>query len=187
MEEKPIPKADESPPQKAADGKKGLLGGKVKKKNIELLIAVLLGVVAIVIYFSTFTSCSDKGTGGNSGEYVETLTKQLSATLGKIKGAGKVSVLITFEDSGETIYATNDEKLVETVTDGNKTTTETTEKSTVVIVGGKPLVERVLEPKVKGVLIVAEGGSDARVKVDLIRATQVALSVSANLIEVFAA
>ncbi|MFO7154640.1 MAG: stage III sporulation protein AG, partial [Caldicoprobacter oshimai] len=49
----------------------------------------------------------------------------------------------------------------------------------------KPLVIKEMEPEIKGVIVIAEGAKDIRVKLDLIRAVQTALGVSPQQVEVF--
>ncbi len=42
-----------------------------------------------------------------------------------------------------------------------------------------------MEPEIKGVIVIAEGARDVRVKLDLIRAVQTALGISPQQVEVF--
>lgn len=52
--------------------------------------------------------------------------------------------------------------------------------------GGKPVILKEIEPKVKGVVVVAQGANDARVKLELYKAVMTLLGVESSDIEIFA-
>ena len=88
----------------------------------------------------------------------------------KIAGVGKVEVLITYEDKGRVIVEKDEsvsEELVQEADSGGGTRTTTTSKNEEKAVYGNsenPYVVLELSPKVKGVLVVAEGGGNLSVK-----------------------
>jgi stage III sporulation protein AG len=100
----------------------------------------------------------------------DSLEKQLQAILQKIAGVGKVEVLITYEDKGRVIVEKDEsvsEELVQEADSGGGTRTTTTSKNEEKAVYGNsenPYVVQELSPKVKGVLVVAEGGGNLSVK-----------------------
>jgi len=117
----------------------------------------------------------------------EALAASLQALLTQVRGVGEVRVAVRLEGSTESDFAVN------TVT-GNKTTqekdrnggsrtiTEVSNNGQVVLVrDGRgqevPVVERERAPRVAGVLVVAEGAADPRVRLALSRAVEVALAV----------
>ena len=80
-------------------------------KNKEIIIAAVLGCIALIIFFSNFTgsgSSSSDSSGGtfSTEEYVTNLENKLSKILTKVDGAGKVSVMITVESGMEIVTAT---------------------------------------------------------------------------------
>ena len=51
--------------------------------------------------------------------------------------------------------------------------------------GSKPIILKEVEPEIKGVIIIAQGAEDVRVKMELMRAVQVALGIKPSQVEVF--
>ncbi len=115
------------------------------------------------------------------------LGKKLCEMLKQVEGAGRVEVSVRLSGSTRSEYAVN-------ATTGNKTTQEkdqsggartTTEDSgSQQLVmnrsgsgGEQPVIEREVAPQIAGVLVVAEGAVDARVKAKIFAAAQVALGV----------
>lgn len=97
------------------------------------------------------------------------LEEQLVEILGQIDGAGRVSVTLTYADSGQMEYAVNVNSTLrqtEEQTDGEKDTSlEEVQSREVVLVDGnrEALVQREVGPRVQGVLVVADGAGDANV------------------------
>lgn len=171
---------------------------KVKKiKNIEVIICIILIAVILLLYGVVREAKKKKEDGGQSSVNVVEITAdaaaELSEILSQIKGAGKVKVLITYDGSPETVYAydTATNTVVREDNSGGSTiVTTTTEETSVpvfVTVDGvkKPLVTKELSPKIKGVVIVAEGASDIGVRLQLMRAAAAALDIKENIIEIF--
>ncbi len=165
------------------------------KKSLEFVIAVIVVAVIAAIYLSTLSEPSNTGSGGAnkselSEEAEETETK-LGRILSQIKGAGKVEVMITYETGPEIVPAMNvSNQSSSAVSSGSGTNNESqTENSTPVTVqqqsGSEPLVIVEKQPKVRGVVVVAEGADDLRVKLALQQATKTVLDVSLDNIDVF--
>ena len=108
--------------------------------------------------------------------YVTNLEERLSKTLSKVKGAGKVSVIITVESGMETVLAS---KIITT-----ETPTGTEVEETPLIVNGKTVVVKELYPKIVGVLIVAEGANNISVMNKIQQATISLLDIQLNQIEI---
>ena len=51
--------------------------------------------------------------------------------------------------------------------------------------GSKPIILKEVEPEIRGVIIISEGANDIRVKMELMKAVQVALGIKPNQVEVF--
>ncbi|MGE5631927.1 MAG: stage III sporulation protein AG [Caulobacteraceae bacterium] len=132
----------------------------------------------------------------NSGsEYLKGLENQLSTILSKIQGAGKVSVMITLQSGAEIIPA-KDQSVSDKVTNekdtdgGTRTINEKTTDDKVVFAaaqGGnsKPLVIKEINPEIKGVIVVAEGAKDAKVKLKISEAVQTVLDIPAYRVTVY--
>lgn len=116
----------------------------------------------------------------------ESLSGKLQEMLAEIEGAGKVKVTVRLAASAREDYAIN-------TTTGRKTTqekdqgggtrviTENTDTNQLVLIRGgsgeTPVVEQERAAQVAGVLVVADGARDPRVKARLFQAVRVALGV----------
>ena len=145
-----------------------------KKGNT--LIYILLAVGFLLI--TAGSSLKNTGKTLTENEVVSenpevSLESRLESILSKIKGAGKVSVMITTEDGGEKTFGY----------DGSGK-----EKSIVILNrsgGDEALVSKENPPSIRGIIIVAEGGGDSKVKEKLINAAKTVLGIAPHKIEVF--
>ena len=120
------------------------------------------------------------------------LEARLEQTLSRIRGAGQVRVLITYETGGEKVTATvstTDESLTQTQSGEaplSRQLRETVQPATVTgEEGQEAIVLYEKEPQVRGVLVVAEGAGDPSVRLDLQRAVQAVTGAPLKAIEVF--
>jgi len=166
------------------------------KSNRKLEILIYAGVVllAVGLYFS--------GTGGKAEPASaaaqtqpaakDDLEQKLIRVLSRIRGAGRVEVLITYETSSEIVPATvsqTDESL-STGGSGAGSRSEqlraVTQPATLTSGGVQtPIVLLEKEPVVRGVIVVAEGAANPMVRLDLQRAVKVVTGVPISCIEVF--
>lgn len=138
---------------------------------------------------------TDNQGNDSKSDSVTELENRLIEILGKIQDAGKVSVMITLK-SGSEIIPAKDESITDKTTDekdvegGTRAINEKNTSDQVVFMndqGGtsKPLVLKEINPDIKGVIIVAEGANDPRVKLQLTEAVQTVLDVPAYRVSVF--
>lgn len=175
------------------------------KGNRKLEIALYGGVIlAVLLLYAGGFSKSDERTKTQSAQETASgaqeltlseaaLEQKLASVLSCIRGAGRVEVMVTYETGAEIITAmstnTNSDSS-ETREDGRSSsstqTTESTEPATVAgSDGDEPIVLLERQPVVRGVIVVAEGAADVRVKLDLQRAVQAVLNIPLAKIEVF--
>lgn len=121
------------------------------------------------------------------------LQSELEKILANIEGCGKVSVMVTFEEDGEVVYAVNEDvsrrnSLEEDTQGGVRKQLDWDSRGQLVIVqtSGKEeaVVVKVIKPKVRGVLVVATGAGNPLVREKLIHAIQGVLAVPAYRITV---
>ena len=102
--------------------------------------------------------------------------------------------MITFNGATELVLATQkDEKTSKSTnssTSGASNSTETTTVSTEPILitengSTNPIVLMEILPEIKGVIVVAQGADNVKVKLDLLKAVQALLTVDSNQIEIF--
>lgn len=145
----------------------------LSKVKIEYLVVCALGILALFIFFSSFNQSSETKLQSVDG-YVGNLENKLTSTLSKVKGAGKVKVIISIESGMQTVYATATEKSDQIISQQP------------VIVNGKTLVLREEYPKVVGVVIVSQGANNLTCKMALLNATCVFLNVPESKVEILA-
>lgn len=103
---------------------------------------------------------------------VKSIDEQLSEILSEIKGAGEVSVMIVKDNDGSKNYGYD--------TDGKQKKTVILNKQG----GEEALVSEEIAPRIRGVLIVADGGGKGSVKEALIKSTQTVLGIAPHKIVV---
>lgn len=152
----------------------------------------ILGVALCGLLLALF-AILPQGEGKENGEkqnqldlYTRSLEQRLSETVSQIDGAGKVSVFLTLESSFETVYASN-AKLDEQSSDSTSVQKTTEKQLATTSAGGSgeaPVIVKQLSPKIKGVLIVCEGGEDSTVSKNIKSAASVALNIPTSRIYV---
>jgi stage III sporulation protein AG len=182
-----------------------------KKTTTNLIIVFCLGLALILIAdfykdiridrtaeegsYNEGTQTEIRTADNTAPDYVRGLENNLSSILGKIQGAGKVSVMITLK-SGTEIIPAKDESISDKVTNENDTsggTRKINEKITddkVVFTaaqGGssKPLIIKEMNPEIKGVIVVAEGAKDSKIKFKISQAVQTVLDIPAHRVTVY--
>ncbi len=145
-----------------------------KKKNIFLLY----GIVSICILLLAFASCTPKEkTESFSPTLPESppLEDALENILSDIQGVGKVRVAVTYETGVETVPCMD--------THG--------ESSTVVTLGtgnsARIAATKEIMPRVRGVIVVADGAGVARVRADILSAVRALSGAPTHSIAIFPA
>lgn len=177
------------------------------KKNIEnAVIFIIILVVTIIIINTVWKEdkvIDEDAVKSNDIKLVNTeieeittsgsIEKDIKQILSKIKGVGKVDVLITYSETSQTIGMYN-EKYKESTTEeedtngGMRTIGEyNTEKEIIYKEenGNRvPITEKIIMPKMEGALIVAEGGDNAEIKTSIMRAVEALTGLPAHKIQV---
>ena len=120
----------------------------------------------------------------------EKIQENLENIISSIEGAGKAKVLVTFENSAETVYATEERKNKEASEDKSegevtrKKETDDCEKKYITIKDGEgtehALAVTEIEPKVKGVVAICSGGDNPIIKNRIIEAITTALHITSK-------
>lgn len=172
---------------------------KIKKvKHIEIYAVVILAVAIIAILFLPASKSTDSTVSQTSltstMQYALSLESRLNAVLRDIDGAGDVNCMITLDGEVERVLAyANDQKnssTQNTTSSGtvNKTETENSSQEPIIITvngASEPLVIKEIMPNIKGVVVVATGANNVKVKLDILKAVQALLKVESSQIEIF--
>ena len=148
-------------------------------KKIQFIIIFIFFVIILGIFLFGYDEKNSKNVVNTDpiSSYVATLETKLSNVLSNVSGAGKVSVIISIESGMETVLA------MQTTTKESASGQIETQTSPIII-NGKTVVIKELYPKVKGVLIVAEGAKNISVMTKLQQATMSLLDIEINQIEI---
>ena len=143
---------------------------------------------------STWKSTSSKKSG-SIGDIEKIYESQLKDTLETMQGVSNVSVIVNIDATETKIYEKNSvaqrQTTEETDRDGGERKVEdfsTDEKIVIIREGDKevPLVKKTKKPTIRGVLIVAKGADDIRVKKEIIEAVTRVLNVPSHRVAVSA-
>lgn len=184
---------------------KNLLKTNQKKWKTDLFVVMILGMLLLLLSSSFFgknpneeesTAILEK-TQEKEEMAVSTqrsLERRLESILSKVQGAGEIRVMVTMTHSTELIVAEETKSEQSTTTEngqqGDQRVIENRKQENKVILlenkdgSNTPLVLKEMEPKVEGIVIVAQGGDDILVKESLSRAAQALLNVPAHKVEI---
>lgn len=147
------------------------------KKSIYFIIGILIAGVMLLMGNNSDIKTISKTENTSSVN----INRELEKILSKVEGAGRVKVLINYNQSGEKILAYDMESNINEKESGK----ENNSKSEVVYDGNKmPVILKEYMPKVEGVIIVAQGGNIENVKKQLIAGTVALLGIDEHKIEV---
>ena len=121
-------------------------------------------------------------------QYVEQTEKRLSELIGHIAGAGECQVMVTLENGVEYVYASeqkiNSDRVEDTGTDSSKLSEKEDSEQSVIMVetenGKEGLLVTELQPTVRGVVVVCEGGGEEAVAQRIVSAVTTALNISSK-------
>ena len=179
-----------------------------KKTIINIAGALILGVILLVMSSSIFKPGGQKNDTDTENtvtsispsidrdfSYEAVLEKRMEDALSQIDGAGRVKVLLTLSYGREIVVAedkTSNESITkDTDTQGGGRITESSniEEKTIIVTGkdgvSAPLVLREVQPKIEGVVIIAEGGDNVFVKQALTSAAEAVLGLDMAKVQVF--
>jgi stage III sporulation protein AG len=178
----------------------------------KLIMAFMAGILIILLSIpGIFSSkkATEKSSGGNNTEiqengtnttsydtntYITEMENELESILRKVSGIGKVEVMITLKASEEQVplkdTPTSQESLNEVDGEGGSRTNNSVqrEETTVLVTdengNSVPYIIQERKPEIEGVVVVAEGGDDARIEMDITETAKVLFDVEPNKVKV---
>ena len=144
------------------------------KRNLVILLICALGFIMIILsgWGDEATNKSSKKIENNFNviSYEKDLENRLVDIVEKIDGVGKTKIMITLENSIEYIYAKEKKQKRDKIDDYNnnvtlKTQERNDQEEKLMLVDGPngkkhALIKTELQPKIKGVVIVCQGGDN---------------------------
>lgn len=180
---------------------------KSNKFTYMIILIIIAGVMILVVsYFNdstpTFLNLSNDTTFqenkreenlSTSTTYQDKVKNELKNILSKVKGVGEVDVIIHFEGGEELIPALDSEKS-NTVTEerdsngGNRVNNNNKDGTKVVMSSQgsstEPLILKTYNPKIIGILIVAEGADDTKLSYELTKIVSSLYDISESKVSV---
>ena len=181
--------------------KTGGLGALLKKWKIGRWQAIVLAAGLAGLLLLCFTSLPTGGKSAGGGKnpaqesvrvdltaYEQQLEERLCGIIGSIAGAGETRVMLTLDCGSEPVYAVQgktDSK--HNYADSNSEESISANKEYVIIgsgAGEQGLVLKMLEPRVRGVAVICQGGDDLIVRQAVVEAVTAVLGVGSNKVSV---
>lgn len=158
------------------------LAGDSRSRNIIVGVGVL-GIALIFLsglFHSPETPKAKTDTEPPAAqEYAKEMEQKLTTLVGGIQGAGETQVLVTLERSAEQVYATEEKTSTQTQSDSSGGSAE---KSYILVKDAdgaqKALEITEVQPIIKGVVVVCQGGDNPAVQQNVINAVTTALDLS---------
>lgn len=166
----------------------------IKDKMGKLIL--IMGVVAVAfIFLSTFIGNTKSANvvepvkdAFDAQTYTATLEAQVTRLLESIAGVGKAQVMVTLQSGSENVYITEENlDLNQTKATGETTAERRSSEKKILLVEDsngrrQALLKTTLEPTVRGVVVVCEGGDDPFVVAKATDVVKAALNLSSNRI-----
>lgn len=118
----------------------------------------------------------------DSERYVRSIEERLTQILSQIDGAGECSVMVTLRESSRSVYASEDKSTTQTSQGQQNTQNTSSSEQKLVLVESRdgqssPVIEKIVEPQIGGVIVVCEGGGSAQVQSQVIEAVTTVLGI----------
>lgn len=170
------------------------------KKQIEnIVIFIILLVIVIIVIDTLFgkenNDVEEKVVANITNEYEQNdVEYKLENILSKISGVGNVDVMVSYSNTIENVpmYDTkeNTTMVEEADVNGGKRTTKETQSEQNIIFEEKsnskiPAIRESIEPKIIGVIVVADGANNSVVKENIKNAVEAVCDIPSHRIQVF--
>lgn len=182
-----------------------------KRDKDKFLILLLAGVILLILGFPQKTeslsvkeeqsqkqnlnvaSVSADGAAQGADSYEKRMEKRLKEILEKVDGVGKVEVMLVLRSSEEKVLRVDTQSrssmTEENEADGSVRKLQSLEESGETVITGSgekaaPVVEKEIYPEIEGIVILAQGAGDVRVKAEISEAAEALFGVPAHKIKV---
>lgn len=173
-----------------------------QKKLLENSVIFLMLFIIVIIVMNTIFTSEKESAAVNIMDKIETsndnmnnsLEERLEEILSMIEGSGNVDVMVSYLNSVEQVPM-YDEKISTTVTEesdtagGKRKTNQTSNEHTIIFEEKNntktAMIKQTIMPEIIGVVVVADGAKNIKVKEDIIKAVEATVNVSSHKIQVF--
>lgn len=154
------------------------------KKGVRLILILGALGVGLIVLSEVLPKENDVATvpKQTAEEYTAALEERLTAMVERIEGVGRCRVMITLENGVKYVYASEEKTGRDHKTQGDTESQADDSETSVILVqtddGYEGLLVTELQPTVKGVVVVCEGGGDAAVQTRVKEALTAVLNVT---------
>ncbi len=171
-------------------------GVKAAKRN-KIIIVIIVAAILFLAFGKTDSSNekekktdSDTDFLVSTAEYITENEQKLKEILETVHGAGKVKAMITVEELGEKVIASDKRTESQQENDKEKSSQKSNIEHSAIIYGSgsdeKPFVVKEKMPLPSGVLVVATGAGDEHVRLELYEAVKALYGISGHRIKITA-
>lgn len=167
------------------------LTAKMKRnKKLEIGVYAGIGLLIVILYLTGMKPSTQNDTKAALDEQPKLEQRddeaRLKSALSQIRGAGNVEVMLTYENGRELVPALSTDTQSTSQSGEQVSQSESTRPVTITQNGTEEaMVLKEVEPKIRGVIVIAQGADDIKVRMDLARAVSKVLDVSMDKIEIF--
>ncbi|MBQ7046832.1 MAG: hypothetical protein IJN85_03720 [Oscillospiraceae bacterium] len=168
------------------------------KRDKKLLIICFIGIIGIILLLlSEIVPSIDEGEGTHEIEaktqselsYAEDIESRLTQIISSIDGAGDTKVMVTLENGTEQVYAQNEKSSSDNTSNTDETQSDFSFEKEYVLIesnsnGEDGLVIKLIQPKIRGVAVVCEGGGSDIIRQEISETVTAVLDISASRVYV---
>ena len=178
---------------------------KKKIENLVVLIIILIVTIIAINYIWTDKNDEESSKPNTTNKQLATseettstnnsdLEGRLEKILKSIDGVGNVKVFVNYSETSQVVAMYNENtkqsSTEETDTSGGVRTIQQTDTQKEVVYndesGNKtPVTEKIINPKIEGAIITAEGASNSGIKANIISAVEAVTGLATHKIQVF--
>ncbi len=163
------------------------------KKLTNIIIFLCVAGIALIFlsnYYGKSNNKSDDSKENTAEAYKQQIENELTAVIQNIEGTGNVKVLVTLETGVEYVYENEESNGTSMSEDYSGDSQKKMQKSNsnnknIILIddgngGKKPLLKTEIQPTVKGVVVVCDGGDNEEVAEKIENLVTVALNISSK-------
>lgn len=155
----------------------------MKDKKALFIVALAIAGMLLILFSDDSKDIKELSVSETASEFTKNYEEELQKLISKIEGAGRVSVMITYESGEESVFASDKE---ESFRNGEQKI-----KNDYIIVDGENgetgLKIKSIYPEIKGVAVVCSGASDPVIKERIVSVVSALFDISTKNISIVSA
>lgn len=187
--------------------------GENNKKAIENLVLLVIIIIITVVAINYIWSGEEQKENSDSNKKLATeentnyiqnnsnnnnvnsdIEDRLANILSNIKGVGKVKVLVTYSQTSQIIPMYDEDSSISTTEEtdsggGTRIINENSTKKEIIYEDNNgvktPITQSIINPKIEGAIITAQGATNAEIKTNIIQAVEAVTGLATYKIQVF--